>query len=125
MILLRILLIVGGILLSQSLGLRVAAAAEQCWSPEELRHQDGTERVRKDASVKPIAAPSRASLPAPPGFRPVGGVVRRVMLPPGAPKLVALTFDLCEQPYEIAGYQGGTGRFSSRQVDQGDVFCWW
>lgn len=34
------------------------------------------------------------------------GVIRRVNLPPGK-KLVALTFDLCEEPYEIAGYQGG------------------
>jgi peptidoglycan/xylan/chitin deacetylase (PgdA/CDA1 family) len=31
--------------------------------------------------------------------------IRRVDLPPGV-KLVALTFDLCEQPHEIAGYQG-------------------
>ncbi len=34
-----------------------------------------------------------------------GGVVRRVKLAPGK-KLIALTFDLCEEPYEIAGYQG-------------------
>jgi peptidoglycan/xylan/chitin deacetylase (PgdA/CDA1 family) len=33
--------------------------------------------------------------------------IRRVDLPPGV-KLVALTFDLCEQPREIAGYQGAT-----------------
>ena len=34
------------------------------------------------------------------------GVIRRVKLPPGK-KLVALTFDLCETRYEVAGYQGG------------------
>ena len=33
------------------------------------------------------------------------GAVRRVDLPPGK-KLIALTFDLCEQPGEIAGYDG-------------------
>ena len=32
--------------------------------------------------------------------------IRRVQLPPGK-KLVALTFDLCEQPFETSGYQGG------------------
>ncbi len=33
------------------------------------------------------------------------GALRRVDLP-GREKVVALTFDLCEQPHEIAGYQG-------------------
>jgi peptidoglycan/xylan/chitin deacetylase (PgdA/CDA1 family) len=33
------------------------------------------------------------------------GALRRVKLPPGK-KLVALTFDLCETPNEVAGYQG-------------------
>src|SRR5262249_9464064 len=33
-------------------------------------------------------------------------VIRRVTLT-GDKKLVALTFDLCEQPSEISGYQGG------------------
>lgn len=34
------------------------------------------------------------------------GAIRRVRLPQGSPKLIALTFDLCEQPGEIAGYDG-------------------
>src|SRR5262249_11456146 len=34
------------------------------------------------------------------------GIIRRVTLT-GDKKLVALTFDLCEQPSEISGYQGG------------------
>jgi peptidoglycan/xylan/chitin deacetylase (PgdA/CDA1 family) len=34
------------------------------------------------------------------------GVIRRVELPPGSRKLVALTFDFCEQPQEVAGYDG-------------------
>jgi peptidoglycan/xylan/chitin deacetylase (PgdA/CDA1 family) len=34
------------------------------------------------------------------------GAIRRVELPPGSKKLVALTFDLCEQRHEITGYQG-------------------
>jgi len=38
-------------------------------------------------------------------FETSGKVLRRVELPPGK-KLVALIFDLCEQPFEISGYQG-------------------
>lgn len=107
MVLLRILLMIGSVIVAEASTVRSAVAADQCWSPEQLRNQDGAERIRKDASVRPIAPPRQDALPVPPGFRPVRGAVRRVNLPPNAPKLVALTFDLCEQPYEIAGYQGG------------------
>lgn len=83
-----------------------AAAADFCWSPEQLRHVDGSERIRKDQSVPLIPMPRSAAAPPSSTFKPVSGAVRRVTLPAGAPKLVALTFDLCEQPYEVAGYQG-------------------
>ncbi|KAB2847535.1 MAG: polysaccharide deacetylase family protein [Hyphomicrobiaceae bacterium] len=46
-----------------------------------------------DAEAKPIPAALRGS-------------IRRVELPPGSPKLVALTFDLCETDGEVAGYDG-------------------
>ncbi|BBF93125.1 polysaccharide deacetylase family protein [Blastochloris tepida] len=83
---------------------RPAGAEEACWAPAALRMTDGEARVRrgfKEANVTVTGAPL-----AP--FTPLAkrGVVRRVDLPPGR-KLVALTFDLCEQPDEIAGYQGG------------------
>jgi peptidoglycan/xylan/chitin deacetylase (PgdA/CDA1 family) len=45
----------------------------------------------------PLAAPDAPPAPY--------GAIRRVNLPPGK-KLIALTFDLCEQPGEIAGYDG-------------------
>src|SRR5262249_40642188 len=48
------------------------------------------------------------------------GVIRRVTLT-GDKKLVALTFDLCEQPSEISGYQGGIVDFSAREPHQGHV----
>ena len=41
--------------------------------------------------------------PVSPNFR---GAIRRVKLPAGSRKLIALTFDLCEQPGEVAGYDG-------------------
>lgn len=83
---------------------RPAMAEEACWSGAELKVQDGDIRIRRgvpEAHVAvedaPLAAFSKVA---------TRGVVRRVDLPAGS-KLVALTFDLCEQPDEIAGYQGG------------------
>ena len=50
-------------------------------------------------------APSKRALAE---YSPIAqhGAVRSVRLPAGK-KMIALTFDLCEQPSEIAGYQGG------------------
>ena len=60
--------------------------------------------MQKRIKAASIAPPKRALAAYSP--LPQRGVVRRVKLPPGK-KLIALTFDLCEQPSEIAGYQGG------------------
>src|SRR5712691_11354873 len=89
------------------LGLLTATAAAEplaCWAPSDLAHRSGDERVRKGVIQARIAAPQRVLAEYSP--LPQRGAVRRVKLPPGK-KLVALTFDLCEQPFEIAGYQGG------------------
>jgi peptidoglycan/xylan/chitin deacetylase (PgdA/CDA1 family) len=89
------------------LGLLTATAAAEpsaCWAPEALAHRAGDERVQKGVKLARIAPPKREL--AQYSRLPQRGVVRRVKLPPGK-KLVALTFDLCEQPFEIAGYQGG------------------
>src|SRR5262245_45005515 len=81
-----------------------AAATPACWAPGDLAHRNGDERVQKGVKHALITAPKRALAE----FTPVPqrGAVRRVSLPPGK-KLVALTFDLCEQRFEVAGYQGG------------------
>jgi len=90
------------------LGLLSATAAAEtapaCWAPGELAYRKGDERVQRGVAQAHIAPPRRTL----PGYTPVAprGVIRRVQLPPGK-KLIALTFDLCEQPFEIAGYQGG------------------
>ncbi len=42
----------------------------------------------------------------PPVAAPLRGAIRRVDLPPGSRKLIALTLDFCEQPQELAGYDG-------------------
>jgi peptidoglycan-N-acetylglucosamine deacetylase len=89
------------------LGLFTATAAAEpaaCWAPSDLAHRSGDEHVRKGVMQARIAAPKRAL--ANYSALPQRGAVRRVTLPPGK-KLIALTFDMCEQPFEIAGYQGG------------------
>jgi peptidoglycan-N-acetylglucosamine deacetylase len=90
------------------LALLIAPAAAEappaCWTPSELAHRQGEEHVRKGVKQARIAPPQRTLADYSP--IPQRGVVRRVKLPAGQ-KLVALTFDLCEQPSEIAGYQGG------------------
>jgi peptidoglycan-N-acetylglucosamine deacetylase len=87
--------------------LTATAAAEPppaCWAPGDLAHRNGEERVQKGVKQARIPPPQRALADYSPV--PQRGAVRRVKLPAGQ-KLVALTFDLCEQPSEIAGYQGG------------------
>jgi len=80
--------------------------AEKCWSPAALAAKAGENMSRKgDHSFD--APPTEGWLVAPSAPAPAvaTGVVRRVTLPRGR-KLIALTFDLCEQPGEIAGYDG-------------------
>jgi len=88
------------------LGLFTATAAAEtapaCWMASDLAYHKGDERVHK--TVARIAPPQRVLAE----YSPIAqrGTIRRVKLT-GDKKLVALTFDLCEQPSEISGYQGG------------------
>lgn len=82
-----------------------AAAAPQCWTPAELRSRPEERLIRRDASAPDLSGLEEFR----PGTAPsqnLRGSIRRVRLPPGK-KLVALTFDLCEAPGEVAGYDGG------------------
>jgi len=83
----------------------VAGGAGLCWPSEALRARDGENAVSQ--GIRQAYVPFPRGLPRGPaaGARVIRGAIRRVTLPPGR-NLVALTFDLCEQPYEIAGYQG-------------------
>ena len=76
-----------------------------CWAPSALASTPGELAQRRGDhrfDTPPPASPLTAfeALPAT-----LKGVIRRVALPPGR-KLVALTFDLCEQRGEVAGYDG-------------------
>src|SRR5262245_5549595 len=80
-----------------------AETAPACWAPGDLAHRKGEERVQRGTTQARIAPPNRTLADYSP--MPQGGAVRRVKLPAGK-KLIALTFDLCEQPFEVSGYQG-------------------
>ncbi len=83
-----------------------AIAQEACWVPSALRYHPGDEKIVQGTPKALVAPPanSRARTGESPYPR-WNGALRRVDLP-GREKVVALTFDLCEQPHEIAGYQG-------------------
>jgi peptidoglycan-N-acetylglucosamine deacetylase len=82
-----------------------AGAADRCVAPAALLAIPGEEKPQKnnhafDAPESPVQlAPFQAISPE------LRGAIRRVELPKGK-KLIALTLDLCEQPGEIAGYDG-------------------
>jgi len=80
-----------------------AALQASCWAPSALAATAGERapvRLQRPAPRAPsVADVSLAAVAMP------AGAIRRVELPPGK-KLVALTFDLCETPGELAGYDG-------------------
>ncbi len=86
---------------------RPASIVERCWTPDQ-RAPGKTEHMTLRRRVQVDKGALRARTPSPARAVPEGlrGSIRRVELPAGK-KLVALTFDLCETPYSIAGYDGG------------------
>lgn len=82
-----------------------AAVQHACFSDAALAGVAGEERAAKgnrsfDAPIK--LGDFKPASPVPDGLR---GAIRRVDVP-GGEKVVALTFDLCEQRGEVAGYDG-------------------
>lgn len=84
----------------------LAHAGNQCFNedalvakPGELKPAKGNHSFDRPAAARQLVDYT----PVPPNLR---GVIRRVKLPAGSRKLIALTFDLCEQPGEVAGYDG-------------------
>ena len=92
-----------------AIGTAAPTAAQQgqvCWTPQALRGNPTESAIVKNVAQARVIPPSEwrsvAAARTSGDFRPI----RRVNLPATAPKLIALTFDLCEQPNEISGYQG-------------------
>jgi peptidoglycan-N-acetylglucosamine deacetylase len=80
---------------------QAGALQRSCWTPAQLAGRP--EEKLSQPQRQPVPLPATASAAAP---NSIVGNVRRVKLPPGR-KLIALTFDLCEAAWEIAGYDGG------------------
>lgn len=78
---------------------------ERLWTASALQGTPADRAVRRlrPADHAPPAGLTTLPLPAPPLPSVAGRVVRRVQ-PAGGDKVVALSFDLCEQADEIAGY---------------------
>ena len=78
---------------------------DACFPSDRLKARAGEKPPVKGIHDFDVPEPERALAP----FRPVAadlrGAIRRVSIP-GGRKLVALTLDLCEQPGEVAGYDG-------------------
>ena len=83
-----------------------AQVPEQCWAPQELA---GTEAELKHIHSRQsldLAPLKQVTLPPATAIAPeLRGSVRSVTLPPGE-KLIALTFDLCEENGYVSGYDG-------------------
>ncbi len=81
------------------------ALQRACFSSASLAALPAEVKPVRGAAGSQIAPPSTGLgqvTPLPPELR---GAIRRVELPKGR-KLIALTLDLCEQPGEVAGYDG-------------------
>src|SRR5688572_10711314 len=76
-----------------------------CWANDQLLRDPGLNEVSRGDKAFRALPRRRSSFPQ--HARAPYGAIRRVELPPGSPKMVALTFDLCEQPDEVAGYDVG------------------
>ena len=76
-----------------------------CFAPQSLIARPDEKLPVKLGHAQNIKVP-RWQPPDEPPLNILRGSIRRVDLPKGSRKLIALTFDLCEQWSEIAGYDG-------------------
>ncbi len=78
---------------------------QACFAPADLAAIPSEKAPRKGQRGFDRPQPARRLVPFEPAPKNLRGAIRRVKLPAGQ-KLIALTLDLCEQPGEIAGYDG-------------------
>jgi peptidoglycan/xylan/chitin deacetylase (PgdA/CDA1 family) len=83
-----------------------APAPQQCWTPQALAGTDAELKHGSSHKAVDLAALKQVMLlPATPVAPELRGSIRGVTLPPGE-KLIALTFDLCEENGYVSGYDG-------------------
>ena len=94
----------------------------QCFAPENLRAMSGERTpVKGDRDFDKLMPSKDLTAPRPPVEAPMRGAIRRVELPKGE-KLIALTFDLCEQRGEVAGYDGEIFDYLRRENVKATLF---
>ena len=100
------------------------ALRDACFAPQALAAKAGENMSRKHNKYYDAPPPAEGMPPEVKGAAPEGapGAVRRVDLPAGR-KLIALTFDLCEQPGEIAGYDGAIIDYLRREGVKATFFA--
>lgn len=94
---------------------------EACFPPAELAARPSEKTPRKGVRTFDRSEPVRDLHAYQPVPVPLRGAIRRVRLPPGK-KLIALTLDLCEQPGEIAGYDGAIIDYLRREGIKATLF---
>ena len=100
-----------------------AQAPQQCWTPQalvgteaELKHVHSRQSLDL-GPLKQVTLP-----PATPIATELRGSIRGVTLPPGE-KLIALTFDLCEENGYVSGYDGRVVDFLRAQGIKATFFA--
>ncbi len=87
-----------------------SAVLRACWTPQELAGSESELRIRRHLKPDPEPPPPWAVEAAQSAVRPLpdvlAGSIRGVEPSDPAARLIALTFDLCEQANERAGYDG-------------------
>ncbi len=94
----------------------------RCWPTGTEASLPAERRPVRGALGHAVAIPHMAVTAASPNPGTGRGAIRRVELPKGL-KLVALTLDLCEQPGEIAGYDGPIFDLLRRHTIKSTVFA--
>jgi peptidoglycan/xylan/chitin deacetylase (PgdA/CDA1 family) len=79
---------------------------EACWSPQDLRGRPGERKIRNH--LTPDHRPPEGQVPETPlsASPQIAPRSLRSVIPIKGGKLIALTFDLCEQADEVTGYDG-------------------
>jgi peptidoglycan/xylan/chitin deacetylase (PgdA/CDA1 family) len=99
------------------------AVQDACFAPDALHAIEG-ERVpvKGDRDYDKLPSSKDELAPHPPIAAGLRGAIRRVELPKGE-KLIALTFDLCEQRGEVAGYDGDIFDYLRRENVKATLFA--
>ena len=84
-----------------------ASLLDACWTPAQLRGRAEERKIQSHLPVDHNPPARRSPLSPNPPLGPDAARSLRSVTPRGGEKLVALTFDLCEQSNDVSGYDAG------------------